>query len=274
MKTIAVVSSLALTAVALAAPSQAQTPTAGRPYEQGATLPPAPAGGDRGTVISVTPVVQQVVVPRQVCYDEQVAVQRPPSGAGALVGAIAGGVVGHAIGSGAGQAAATAIGAFSGAVVGNNVEAVGQPAQVHTARRCTTQNAYEDRTTAYNVVYEYAGRQYSAQMRQNPGPYVQVQVQVAPAGAMAQPPYPAPAVPPPQPVYVERPAYQGYPEPAYQTYPAPGPAYYYGTGPAYYDGPGYAPLGLGLAVGALIGYGAHYGYGGYYGRGWRGGHGH
>ena len=231
MKTIAVVSTLALTAVALAAPSQAQTPSNGRPYEQGATLPPASAAGDRGTVISVTPIVQQVVVPRQVCYDEQVAVQRPPSGAGALFGAIAGGAVGHAIGSGAGQAAATAIGAFSGAVVGNNVEAVGQPAQLHTARRCTTQNAYEDRTTAYNVVYEYAGRQYSAQMRQDPGPYVQVQVQVAPVGAMAQPPYPAPAVSPPQPVYVERPAYQGYPEPAYQTYPAPGPAVLLRNGP-------------------------------------------
>jgi uncharacterized protein YcfJ len=266
MKTIAVVSTLALTAMAAAGPGQAQTPSGGRPYEQGATQPTAPAGGDRGTVISVTPIVQQVAVPRQVCYDEQVAVQRPPSGAGALVGAIAGGAFGHAIGSGAGQAAATAIGAFGGAVVGNNVEAVGQPAQVHTARRCTTQSAYEDRTTAYNVVYEYAGRQYSAQMRQDPGPYVQVQVQVAPDGAMAQPQYPAPAVSRPAPVYVERPVYQGYPEPVYQTYPAPGPAVYYG--------PGYAPLGVGLAIGALIGYGAHYGSGGYYGNGWHGGHGH
>jgi uncharacterized protein YcfJ len=266
MKTVAFVATLALCAVALASSSLAQTPSANRPYERGAALPPAASGSDRGSVISVTPIVQQVVVPRQVCYDEQVAVQRPPSGAGALVGAIAGGAFGHAIGSGAGQAAATAIGAFSGAVVGNNVEAVGQPAQVHTARRCTTQNAYEERTTAYNVVYEYAGRQYTSQMRQDPGPYVQVQVQVAPEGAMAQPQYPAPPGSRPPPVYVERPVYQGYPEPVYQTYPAPGPAVYYG--------PGYAPLGVGLAIGALIGYGAHYGYGGYYGNGWRGGHGH
>jgi len=267
MKTVAAVCALALTAVALASPSQAQTPSPSRPYEQSSVVPPAPSASDRGSVISVTPIVQQVVVARQVCYDEPVAVRRPPSGAGALIGAIAGGAVGHSLGSGAGQAAATAIGAFSGAVVGNNVEAVGQPTQVQTARRCTTQNAYEDRTAAYSVVYEYAGRQYTAQMRHDPGPYVQVQVQVAPEGAMAQPPYPAPAVSRPPPVYVERPVYQGYPEAVYQTYPVPGPAYYYD--------PGYAPLGVGLAVGALIGYGARYGYGGYYGGyyGGRGGHG-
>lgn len=266
MKHVAVVSTLTLAAAVLAGPSQAQSPAASRPYDRSAAVVPGPAASERGTVISVTPIVQPMVVPRQVCYDEQVAVQRPPSGAGALIGAIAGGVVGHAIGSGGGQAAATAVGAFGGAVVGNSVEAGGQPAQVQTARRCTTQNAYEDRTAGYHVVYEYAGRQYTTQMRQDPGPYVLLQVQVAPEGAQAQPQYPAPAMSRPQPVYVERPPYQGYPEPVYQTYPAPGPAVYYG--------PGYAPLGVGLAIGALIGYGAHYGYGGYYGGGWRGGHGH
>lgn len=43
-----------------------------------------------GRVISATPVIQRVGVPRQVCSAEQVAVQQPKSGAGALMGAIAG----------------------------------------------------------------------------------------------------------------------------------------------------------------------------------------
>jgi uncharacterized protein YcfJ len=256
MKTLAVVCTLSLTAMALASPSQAQTP-------------PAPAPSDRGTVISATPIVQHVMAPHQVCYDEQVAVQRPPSGAGAVFGAIAGGVVGHALGSGAGQAAATALGAAGGAVVGNAVEASGQPTQVLPTRRCVTQNAYEDRITAYNVVYEYAGRQYTAQMRQDPGPYVQVQLQAV--GALAPPAHAAPALLP-APVYVERTAYEGVPpEPAYASYPAYPP--YAVPGPGYYYGPGYAPLGVGLAIGAVIGYGARYGYGGDYG-GWHGGYRH
>ncbi|MEI8324034.1 MAG: hypothetical protein WCH44_01500, partial [Betaproteobacteria bacterium] len=40
-----------------------------------------------GRVVSATPVAQQLTIPRQVCYVEQVAVQQPKSGAGALVGA-------------------------------------------------------------------------------------------------------------------------------------------------------------------------------------------
>ncbi len=282
MKTIAVASTLVLTALALASSSWAQTPSRGRPYEASPSVPPAPHETDRGTVVSVTPIVQQVVVPRQACSDELVAVGRQPSGAGALIGAIAGGAMGNAVGAGAGRAAATALGVFGGAVVGNNIESGGQAGQSQSVRRCTTQNTYEDRTTAYSVVYEYGGRQYTTQMRQDPGRYVQVQVQAAPEGEIASPQYAQPqyAPPPrtrsgppvssrPPPVYVERPVYQGYrepvyqgtAEPVYQSYPVPAPVYYE---------PAYPQFGTGLVLGALIGYGAHYGYGRHYGRGWRG----
>ena len=214
MKTVALASTLALTAVALASPSRAAAET------------------ERGTVISVTPIVQQVVVPRRACYDEAVTVQRQPSGAGALIGAIAGGAMGNAIGAGSGRAAATAIGVIGGAAVGNSIESGGQGVQ--NVRRCTTENSYEDRTSAYSVVYEYGGRQYTTQMRQDPGRYVQVQVQAALEGDVAPPQYAPPprarSAPPqssrPPPVYVERPVvqgYQGYAEPVYETYPAPAP---------------------------------------------------
>jgi len=257
MKTLAIASTLVLSTVALASSSWAQTPSRSRPYESNAPVPSAAPESDRGTVISVTPIVQQVAVPRRVCNDEQIAVQRQPSGAGALLGAIAGGAMGNAIGAGSGRAAATAIGVIGGAAVGNNIEAGGQPGQVQTVRRCTTERAYEDRTVSYSVVYEYAGRQYTTQMRQDPGRYVQVQVQAAPEGEMAPPQYAppvrrsAPPVSRPPPVYIERPVYQSYPDTVYETYPAPGPVYYE---------PGYPQFGTGLVLGALIGYGAHYGY--------------
>lgn len=53
---------------------------------------------DVGRVLSSTPVVQQVAVPRHVCSNQQMIYQSPNSGAGALIGAIAGGALGNAAG--------------------------------------------------------------------------------------------------------------------------------------------------------------------------------
>lgn len=139
---------------------------------------------DSGRVISSTPILQQVGVARQVCSSEQVAVPQPKSGAGALVGAIAGGVVGNAVGAGAGQAAATMLGIVGGAIIGDKVE--GAPlAQNQNVQRCEMQTFYETRPLAYNVVYEFAGKQYSVQMPNDPGPTVRLQI--SPVGLSAPP---------------------------------------------------------------------------------------
>ena len=82
---------------------------------------PASAMDIMARVISSTPVVQQVAVPRQVCNNQQYITEAPRSGGGALLGALIGGVAGNAIGSGGGRAAATALGVFGGAVVGDRV---------------------------------------------------------------------------------------------------------------------------------------------------------
>lgn len=141
------------------------------------------AAQEVGRVISTTPIVSQVGQPRNVCTTEQVAVQQQKSGAGALMGAIAGGAMGNAVGGGAGKAAATMIGIMGGAIVGDNIE--GAPmAQTQNVQRCSTQTFFENRTVAYNVVYEYAGKQYSVQMLSDPGPTVQLQI--SPVGAIAQ----------------------------------------------------------------------------------------
>lgn len=135
----------------------------------------AQAQDEQGRVISATPVVQQIAVPRQVCSDQTVTVPGQKSGAGALIGGIAGGAMGNAIGNGSGRALATVIGLMGGAIVGDRVEGGGQP-QTKVVQQCGTQNFYENRTVAYDVTYEYAGRQYRTQMPSDPGKFVRLSV--------------------------------------------------------------------------------------------------
>ena len=174
---------------------------------------------DLAHVLSATPVIQQVAVPRQVCADQQVLVQQPKSGAGAVVGAIAGGALGNAAGGrGAGRAAATVLGAVGGAVLGDRIEGAPE-SELRTVRQCSTQTTYENRTVAYNVVYEFAGKQYSTQMAHDPGPTLALQIgpaeaatPVAPQSYAADIPVyqdapPAVVVTQPYPVYYPRPYY-------------------------------------------------------------------
>lgn len=232
-------------------------------------------------VISSTPVVQQTTVPRQICNNQQYVTEAPRTGGGAVLGALAGGAAGNAIGDGNGRALATVIGLVGGAVVGDRVEGGGRQ-QVQNVQQCSVQTAYENRTTHYNVVYEYQGTQYNTQMANDPGLYVRLQV--TPVGGVSGAPQAGfsgqpdqaqiqnQAEPVPQPGYVVQqqpvgqtvittgttyyggaPAYYGQPyyQPYYQSYPQP-----------YYYGPAFAPIGLSLNFG--------FGRGGYGHRGhWR-----
>ena len=132
----------------------------------GVTLAQTGPANAFGVVISATPVVQQVTVPKQVCTTTTVQ-NIQPNGGGALIGALVGGALGNQIGRGHGQdsrAIATVAGALGGGFVGNQIEAqngyyVNQPTQ-----ECHTQNTVENRTVAQNVLYEYAGQRYTVQM--------------------------------------------------------------------------------------------------------------
>lgn len=176
-----------------------------------------------GRVLSSTPVMQQVGVPRQVCTTEPMQVTQPRSGAGALVGAIAGGALANAATHGSGQAAATALGIFGGAVIGDRIEGPAT-SQVQNVQRCSTQTFYENRTVGYNVVYEYAGRQYAVQMPQAPGPTLQLQVtpvgSVEVAGMVPANNYPPPVqqtyVQPAEVIVTQQPYPVYYPQPYYQ----------------------------------------------------------
>lgn len=189
-----------------------------------------------GQVLSSTPIIQQVAVSRQVCSTDQVVVQQPKSGAGALIGAIAGGATGNAVGGGSGKAAATVLGIMGGAIVGDRVE--GAPSnQYQNVQHCSIQNFYEPRTVAYNVVYTFSGKQYSVQMPNDPGPMIQLQI--SPVGANP------PAPPPPagasyqQPVYVQPGNLVVVPQ-AYPGY--------------YYNRPYFGPIGIEFDLGYGDGY--------------------
>jgi uncharacterized protein YcfJ len=219
---------------------------------------------DIGRVLSSTPVIQQVPVPRQVCSYQPVAVQQPNSGAGGVIGALAGGAIGNQIGHGDGRAAATILGVVGGALLGNRIESNNNAPQVQNIQNCSTQTYYENRTVGYNVLYEYAGKQYNAQMPNDPGPTIRLQLTPM-GGDSAASDMPAPSAPSAAPgVIVAPPMAQAVGQPiaqivaapptvypaAYPTYPTAYPGYY---GSPYY----YPPVGLSLNFGFSGGHRHH-----------------
>lgn len=184
---------------------------------------------EQGRVLSVTPVVQQVGIPQQVCGNETIYSGNRTSGAGSVLGAIAGGAAGNAVGKGSGRAAATVIGVLGGAVLGNQIEGNGQP-QYQNVQRCNTETYYENRTMGYDVVYEYAGRQYTTRTQSEPGRFIALTVQPAGQTYSTQPqPYAQQGIVS-QPGVVtstdSQPPYQQYPQ--YSPYPQaryPQPSY-------------------------------------------------
>ncbi len=197
-------------------------------------------------VISSTPVVTQVAVPRQVCSNQQVQVQSQKSGAGGIVGAIAGGAIGNSVGGGDGRAVATLLGIIGGAMLGDRIEGGGQT-QSQNVQNCTTQTFYENRTTAYNVVYEFNGKQYSVQMPQDPGPTLKLQITPVtgvnpPVGVVSQ-----------AETYYSPQVQQAVPQTVYVAAPTVVQTTQYGQ-------PYYSPLGVNLNLGWSNGHGHRHGH--------------
>ena len=154
MKKIGVTLACIAFSVISSAQSSAQSPAPG-PETAAPLQAPAPtASGPElvGQVTSRIALYQQVAVPGQVCANTPVTVQPPSSGAGAMVG--------------------------------ENIEKQA-PAQTVNQTTCTLQSAYENRLIGYQVVYEYAGKQYTVQLPQDPGPTIALQI--TPAGLPAAP---------------------------------------------------------------------------------------
>jgi uncharacterized protein YcfJ len=154
-----------------------------------ATLPLAQANDfeDFGRVMRVQPRVEQIRVPRQECRTDyvQVPVQQQRGAGGGIVGGIVGGLLGNQVGSGSGRVAATAAGAIAGAMVGDRAENSNRPqgVQEQEVRQCRNVDAYESRTSGYDVTYEYRGQTYTSLMSRDPGNRVRLRVSVQPLDA-------------------------------------------------------------------------------------------
>lgn len=173
----------------------------------GATALPSQAAQfeEYGRVIRAQPRVEQVRQPREECRTEYVPVQQQQRGyqqpqrsaGGAILGAIAGGVIGNQVGGGSGRAAATAIGAVAGAMAGDRISNNGRPVddgryarddryndydypQEQAIRQCRTVDAWESRTTGYDVTYDYRGRSYTTFTQRDPGDRIRLRVTVEP----------------------------------------------------------------------------------------------
>jgi uncharacterized protein YcfJ len=204
-----------------------------------------------GRVISSTPVVQQIPVQRQVCNPQPVAVQPQSSGAGAVIGGIVGGLLGHGVGGGFGRAAATGVGVVAGAAVGDSLERRGEYPQQAMAQQCATQTSYENRTVAYNVQYEYAGKTFNVQMPYDPGPTIRLQVSPVSANEAPEDAEAVAAAPAgPAPVYAPQTPSAVYPAYAY-------PAYGYAAPYPYYARPYWYPP-VSISLGYVWGGGHHW----------------
>ncbi len=174
-----------------------------------AALPGASAAQfeEYGRVVRAQPRVEQIRQPREECRTEYVQApqysqqsQYPQgqqrSAGGAILGAIAGGIIGNQVGGGSGRAVATAAGVMAGAVAGDRISnnnrpvddgRYGQPQygqsqypQEQAVRQCRMVDAYESRTTGYDVTYDYRGRSYTTFTQRDPGDRIRLRVTVEP----------------------------------------------------------------------------------------------
>lgn len=145
-------------------------------------LPLGAQATEYAQVISSTPVLGEVSVPQRNCWDEQVQVEQPHTPEGAVIGAVAGGLLGSTMGRGSGNVAATAAGVIAGAVAGDSL-ANRNSTSTETVHRCDNRRVTQRKTIGYDVVYEYAGQQYTARMANDPGS--EIAINVTPSGASA-----------------------------------------------------------------------------------------
>ena len=141
---------------------------------------------DTARVLSVTPQVERVNVPRQECRTEyQQQGYRNYNGgnsiAGAVIGGIAGGLLGNTVGRGNGRVAATAVGAGVGAIVGDRIgNNSNRNYRSVPVENCYQVDNWQSVNAGYLVTYEYNGRTYSTVTNNDPGRYIDVNVAVAP----------------------------------------------------------------------------------------------
>lgn len=175
--------------------------------------------GDVARVVSSTPVYERVAMPRRECHAEQVTayeerrtvrpgpeqyepVRDEGIGPGTVLGAIIGGVIGHQLGnSSGGRDHGAAAGAVIGGLIGHSAEqdanagyrtasrevVVERTPVTREVERCKDVMDEKERIVAYDVKYEYNGREFRTRLPYDPGTELPVNVDVRPPAAPRAP---------------------------------------------------------------------------------------
>ncbi len=139
------------------------------------------------SVVSVSPITEQVNRPTQQCWtDSQQVTQVVPeqrSPAGAIIGGVVGGLLGATIGRGNGRVAAAAVGAGCGCNYGECRCQSGRRVHRDFDRARAALPAGEQLRGGhhgYQVIFEYAGQRFSTRLPYNPRQPAAVNVSVTP----------------------------------------------------------------------------------------------
>jgi uncharacterized protein YcfJ len=147
---------------------------------------------DTARVLSSTPQLDRVNMPRQECRTEYQQQSYNNNGdrniIGAVIGGIAGGLLGNTVGRGNGRVAAAAVGAGVGAIAGDRISnnRYGNTVVTRPMQSCYQVDNWQTVTNGYLVTYEYNGRVYSTVTDRQPGRFIDVNVAVAPGGYVVQ----------------------------------------------------------------------------------------
>ncbi|MEJ2088036.1 MAG: glycine zipper 2TM domain-containing protein [Gammaproteobacteria bacterium] len=99
-----------------------------------------------------------------------------------LFGGMVGGLIGNQFGGGNGKKVLTVVGALAGSSIARDA-ARQRDREAYPTRVCTTTYDTEviEEISAYDVTYEYGGRQFTKRTSERPGESVRVRVEVSPA---------------------------------------------------------------------------------------------
>ncbi len=126
-------------------------------------------------VISVTPVMNTVSEPREVCQDKLVTVKNstndPKQITGIIAGALIGGLIGNQVGGGSGKKIATAAGAAAGGYAGNKIQEDMQKKNTSQVSKTVCKTVYDthEEQAGFEVTYLYDGQQKVIHIDHDPG---------------------------------------------------------------------------------------------------------
>ena len=125
-------------------------------------------------VVQSTPVYAQGGSHEE-CWNEETHHYEHSRAAGTILGAIAGGVIGHQFGSSSGgRDRGTAAGAIVGGIAGNQIARHHDESEPSNEQRCRTVTDSGSDVVAYDVRYEYHGREFTTRLDHDPGRWLDV----------------------------------------------------------------------------------------------------